>query len=290
MPMFGFGRRRYYGGGGCLGGLLGILMAPLILLMVAILLITTTVGTAFSNVASGGFIGYDEEVFQAYANSEYEAAFGGNAEAYEDNLLIVFLVNEERDGYDCIAWIGDNVRTEIYLMFGDEQTEFGQAVIKSINVTDYKYSLDRNLATVMDLMGDEIEKVLEENRFSSSFNEENKHNTSPKSHLINKTELELTAATVNAALEDFTAATGIPVVIVVEDGEDVFGRTLPMSSILIVVMCVVLVIVAIVWIIRSSRKYKKDGPQGGSNAGGNGSGGYNGGTGNGYQGGYQENP
>lgn len=243
---FGFGPRYYgYGGGGCLGGLLGALMAPFILLLIVGVMMFGVIGSALSNVANGGIISYDERTFQDYANTEYYKAFG-NSGATEDNILIVVLTNEEADGYYCIAWVGDNIQDRINRMFGDETTAFGQSMIASVPDM-YAYSLDSNLAMVMNTMSEKIDNL----GLTSSFKKQYSHDKSPESHLINYTDLALTEETVNDALVSFTEATGIPVVLVVEDMENVFGKTLPMEDIVILLVLAVLAIVAIVAIIRT---------------------------------------
>ena len=256
---FGFGPRYYgYGGGGCLGGLLGALMAPIILLLVVGVMMFGIVGSALANVANGGIISYDERTFQDYANTEYYKAFG-NSGATEDNILIVVLTNEETDGYYCIAWVGDNVQDKITLMFGDETTAFGQSMIASVPDM-YAYSLDANLALVMNTMSEKIENL----GLLSSFKKEYSHESSPESHLVNYTDLALTEETVNDALVSFTETTGIPAVIVVEDMEEVFGKTLPMGDIVILVVLAVLAVVAIVSIVRTVKnrsKFKQGNPE-----------------------------
>lgn len=256
---FGFGPRYYgYGGGGCLGGLLGALMAPIILLLVVGVMMFGIVGSALANVANGGIISYDERTFQDYANTEYYKAFG-NSGATEDNILIVVLTNEETDGYYCIAWVGDNVQDKITLMFGDETTAFGQSMIASVPDM-YAYSLDANLALVMNTMSEKIENL----GLLSSFKKEYSHESSPESHLVNYTDLALTEETVNDALVSFTETTGIPAVIVVEDMEEVFGKTLPMGDVVILVVLAVLAVVAIVSIVRTVKnrsKFKQGNPE-----------------------------
>lgn len=260
---FGFGPRYYgYGGGGCLGGFfggfLGALMAPFILLMVVAVMMFGVVGSALSNAANGGIISYDEATFQEYANTEYYKAFG-NSDATEDNILIVVLTNEEADGYYCIAWVGDNIQDRINLMFGDETTPFGQSIIASIP-DYYAYSLDSNLATVMNTMSAKIDNL----GLESSFKKENSHAKTPSSHLVNYTDLALTEETVNDALVSFTEETGIPAVIVVEDMETVFGKSLPMGDIVILVILSVLGIVAIVAIVRvvkNRKQFKQGNPE-----------------------------
>ena len=256
---FGFGPRYYgYGGGGCLGGLLGALMAPIILLLVVGVMMFGMIGSALANAANGGVISYDEATFQEYANKEYLKAFG-NSDATEDNILVVLLTNEESDGYYCIAWVGDNIQDRITLMFGDETTPFGQSVIASIPEY-YAYSLDSNLATVMNTMSNKIENL----GLTSSFKKEYSHEKSPQSHLINYTDLALTEETVNDALVSFTEETGIPTVIVVENMETVFGKTLPMGDIIILIILSVLAIVAIVAIVRTVKnrsQFKQGNPE-----------------------------
>ena len=229
-------------------------MAPIFLLLIVALVLTSTIGGAFREVANGGSIGYDEKVFQQYADREYAKAFGSSS-AYEDHLLIVVLTNEECDGYYCIAWIGDNVKSEIKLMFGDESTAFGQAITSSINSEYYAYSLDSNLASAVNI----LEKRIGALGLQSAFLEQNSHANVPTSHVVNYTDLAITESTVNTALESFTDTTGISTVIVVETMEAVFGKTLPLSSIIIVVAAIALAVVAIWMIVRAIRNRKNGG-------------------------------
>lgn len=282
----GFGYRggwygpRYYGGGGCLGGLLGILLLPIVMLIVAAVLLVSIVGSAISNVAQGGSIYYDEAKFQDYADEQYAAEFSKYSN-YENNLLIVFLTNEEADGYYTIAWVGDNIDTKIINMFGDETTAFGRVVQNSINREYYKYSLDSNLASVMDQMGDRIEAL----NLPSSFRNEKPTENAPTSHLTNHSQLSLTEETVNDALKEFTEKTSIPAVIVVDTMENVFGKTIPLGDIIIVILILVLIGVAIYMIVRAIKNRKEEdnnnnnnnNNNNGYNNGGYNSGGYNGG-------------
>ena len=106
-------RYHYYGGGGCLGGLMGLLLAPIILIMFAVLLIISMFGSAFNLVTTGGNLTYDENIFQDYANEQYAAEFGMTKD-YEDNLLLVFAVeDDEYYEYAYIAWCGDHLNQKI---------------------------------------------------------------------------------------------------------------------------------------------------------------------------------
>ena len=250
-------------------------MMPIIVLMVVCLMLFGIIGSAITNVANGGVVNYDEITFEEYADEQYAKAFGSSS-VYESNLLIVFLTNEEADGYYCIAWVGDNIHADINAMFGDETTEFGRAIIGSVNSEYYGYSLDSNLASVMETMAQKIEAL----GLESSFKPGKTYDASQKSYVVNETDLSLTAETVNDALTAFTEQTQIPVVIVVDTMENVFGKTLPWSDIFIVFVLLVIAIVAIYQIVRAVRNRKQYGDGNGDNNPNGGNGGYISGSGN----------
>ncbi len=255
---FGFGprwgggwyRRPYYGGGGCLGGLLGIIMVPVVLLLI----ITTFFGNAISSLFGGGggmtVISYDENTFQAYADACYAEEFG-NSTAYEDNILLVFLTDEECYDYYYIAWVGDHIKTDINYLFGNNQTALGRAISASVNPSSYRYSLDSNLAQVVEGMQAQIEAISQGSSFKC-----NENHVQITSHLTNKTDLPMTEATLNEALEEFTEKTGIPMVIVVDDMADVFGKTVSGGSALMSIIGIALIVVVIVLIVRTFKRRK----------------------------------
>ncbi|MGM9637952.1 MAG: hypothetical protein ACI3YK_08240 [Eubacteriales bacterium] len=252
--MFGrpfYGRRGGCLGGfsGCLGSFIGMLMLPILLIIVVVVMLFSFLGSAFTNVSKGGEIRYDETAFQDYANSQYAAEFGSSS-AYEDNLLIVFLTNEEADGYYTIAWVGDNIKSDINNMFGDEYTTFGRAVLNSVNSEYYAYSLSSNLASVMETMTNAVSQL----NLESSFRSEANHSNMTVSHLTNHTDLSISEETVCNALKNFTEQTGIPTVIVVDTMENVFGKTVSTADIITVIVMVALLILAIYLIVRAFRK------------------------------------
>ena len=222
------------------------------MILLSAVMLFASVGTAFSDVTSGGSVKYDENTFQDYADVQYRAEFG-NSTAYEDNLLLVVLVDEDYYDYHYIAWVGDHIQTDINKLFGNEQTEFGRAMDANVNVNSYKYSLDSNLAQVVEQMT----KVIEGKELESSFKCQEEH-VQVNPHVTNKTDLAITEETVNLALEEFTETTGIPIVLVVEDAEEVFGKTIDTSSIGIVVMSLIILGVAIYLIVKTVRQKKEN--------------------------------
>lgn len=251
-PVGGWGmhpRRRY--GGGCLGGALNMILGPIILILVVVFFLFSFVRSGVTVRVEGG---YDEETFQDYANSQYEVEFGRSS-AYEDNLLITVLVDEEECyEYYYIAWVGDHIATDINHMLGNDQTELGQAMNNCISTSSYKYSLDSNLAQVMDMLTQEISGLNLESSFTCTEN-----HAQVSSHLTNHSDLDMTESTVNEALARFTEATGIPAVIVVEDMNEVFGRTVAETtgssrSFTFVAIVGLIAVMVIVFVVKSQRR------------------------------------
>lgn len=220
-PVFvGRGWRGYGYGGGLGGGCFTVVVIGLFIFFGLIWFLgepsQVTVNGEQIYVDQNGVF-YDEATMQKYADGKYRQYFGASS-AYEDNVLLVFLTNEEADGYYTIAWVGDNIDYSISEMFG-EYSEYGDALYQHINTDYFGYSLDTDLARVIDEMTGSIEAL----GLESSFVSESDRTTVPASEFVNMTSLDLTADVVDKALSDFTAKTGIPCVIVVDYAERVFG-------------------------------------------------------------------
>ena len=214
-PFFWGPRRRtvFYGGGGCFSIVfifIYIIFSALFFLMPDGAVIDFSDGVTIQEDI------YDEATMQDYANVKYQKYFG-NTSASEDNILLVMLTNEACDGYYTIAWVGDNVDYSINEMFG-EYTEYGDALYN--NVDEYfGYSLDTDLASVVKEMTQHIEAL----GLSSSFNWESDRSNLADPKFVNLTTMDLTPEIVNSALQEFTDKTGIPMVIVIDSAERVFG-------------------------------------------------------------------
>ena len=238
-------RPYYYGGGGCLGGLVGALVVPIVFVLVFVIALFGSFTTAISNIASGGSVKYDERVMQDYGLARYAEAFA-DTEAYEENILIVFLVNEEYDGYYVYACVGDDLPLGVRELFGNEYTPFGATVLSTVP-DYYEHALSSRLADIMTKMST---KVVAEGSVGDG--ESNGY-----SYLVNKSPLALNEATVNGALENFTAKTGINAVIAVDDTESVFGKRIHADDIIIILVMIGL-IAFIGFIIFSAVKAKKN--------------------------------
>ncbi len=250
-----WGPRRYWGGGGCLGGLLGILIAPIILILFAGILLLSTFSSAFNSVITGGEIYYDENAFQTYADEQY-AQYFGDLEDYEDALLIVFAVEDENYyDYAYIAWVGDHIDTDINYMFGSNGTRFGNAIASSaINSGSYKFSLDSGIAAVMGKMKNHVNALGLDQNLTCGHD-----HSSFKSYVVNNTTIAVTPETVNSALVSFTESTGIPVIVVIEDADEILPKNFDYLSIIIALIFIVIAIVLIVKALKNRPKDDDDG-------------------------------
>ena len=208
-PHFWGPRHRTYIGGGCSSI---IFVAVFLIFMIAFFMIPKEGIT----IDFGQEDMYNEATMQDYANDKYMQYFGSSS-AVEDNILLVFLTNEACDGYYTIAWVGDNIADDINYMFG-EYTEYGEALYN--NVDEYfSYSLDSDLADVVETMTKHITSL----GLDSSFYWDSDRSNLADSKFVNMTSMDLTTEIVHKALTDFTDKTGIPMVIVVDSAEKVFG-------------------------------------------------------------------
>ena len=202
-PIFFFGpRRHYYGGGG--GGCGGVIVALVILGVFALAFLGMLIDSLTVGGDPNGNIIYDERTFQSYANSEYFNAFSAT-EDYDNNILLVYTVYEGYDGFECIAWVGNNVPTSI------DEMMTGSAI--SSGISDYyEFQLSKGIAMSVDKLTDRApaSSASVDTRFSK---------------LTNYSSLEMNKETVNEALVAFAEKTGINIAVVVVDGEDVFGRS-----------------------------------------------------------------
>ena len=238
----GFGYRRPM-------GCSSILILPIFYIFLILFLILSFSGGSSSQgeqITSGGrTYTYDEEAFQDFADQEYQHAFG-DSDNYEGNILLAILTNDEADDYFAIAWVGDDIDPEIREMFGG-YTELGDAMNQHINGTYYAYSLDGDLAAVVETMTAKVAAVSDGTTLSGS-----------DVDFRNYTDLDLSSQTVSKALTEFKKETGIPMVIVVESLEEVFPKQSSFGSIFsagpTVIILIVVVAAAAVWLRKKSNK------------------------------------
>ena len=216
-------------------------MAPVILVMFLLVFLLSMCQNGVE-ISTGDE--YNEELLNDYADDQYALHFSKNG-AYEDNLLIVVLTTENNSDFYYIAWKGDHLAPEIVQLMGNNATALGKTMNNSINESNYKYSLDSDLANVLNTMTDKITALSLDKSFTCS------ESRQVKGTFVNNTDLPMTESTLQAALDHFAATTGIPTALVVEDATDVFvteehsidGLNLPGGTILLVVVIGIVVII-----------------------------------------------
>lgn len=202
--------------GGIFSNLIGAILSPFIFGIIGIILIVVF----FASVGQAGSkqIKYDESKFQSYAMGKYEELYGKN----EDDILVVFLASEnpENDGYYQICIVGDNVKTTINYMFGNDETIFGGALDESLS-DNYNNQLLPAFRTAVG----ETAKAIQALGYQSNFFTD-PQGTRARSRFINKTEyVNVNGELMEVALNEFSDKTDIAISIYVADMDDVFDRS-----------------------------------------------------------------
>ncbi len=243
----GYYRRPFGFGGGLLGGILGIILLPAILILLCAIILIVNLVSTISIIANGGQVVYDEEQFQDYANARYYAHFS-DSKTEEDGLMFIILNYEDDQTVDYVAWIGDNVNNRINDLFASNG-DFGRALESYVNIDNYKYSLSKDLAKVIDYMAERVEML----GVDTPFIKDHDMSNAPAPDFINNSGLKMNTETVEDALVRFTEQTGIPTAMVVDEAEDVFGKTMPVGGIIFSVITLLIIVFCVVYIVKKVR-------------------------------------
>ena len=245
-PIFIFGPSRHYGSGGGNGsnnqensGCLGSTVMTVITIFVLVMLLIASLGLIFGNGGDpNGNIIYGEQAFQSYVGKQYATIFG-DTENYEENILLVYTVYDTYDGFECISWVGDDIPTNINLMFTSEA--IGQHISNY-----YETQLGKGIAMSVEALMNKIPQTSGE--VDTSY-----------SKVYNKSNMVVNENTINKVLVAFTEKTGYNIAVVIEDGEDVFGTAINVGKIIGVIFAIILVVIIIMIISSgiSNSKYNK---------------------------------
>ena len=229
-PIFIFGGSRHYGSGGGNGsngqnngGCMSSTFMTVITVFVLIMFLIAAVSLVFGGDPNNNII-YGESAFQTYANDQYHAIFG-DSDNFEENILLVYTVYEGYDGFECIAWVGDDIPTNINLMFT------GDAISKNIS-DHYEFQLAKGISMSIEEMTNKLPQTSES--VDTSY-----------CKLVNKSSLNVSESTVNKALVAFAEKTGYNIAVVIADGEDVFGTSMDIGKIIGIIFIIMLVIILI---------------------------------------------
>ncbi len=225
--------------------IVGIVLFPLLLTIFATVIFFIYLSPTVQTIKDGGKTVYSDQVADFYRTDTYNDIFGDSS-AKEDNLLIVYLVNDEGNQFYCMSKLGSNVSGSVTKLFGNEESEFGK-IVKSSMDEEFKDTFGSSLCAIVDGMGDKIQGL----KLSSSFKTESDKSALAESKLINKSSLNVSEIDINASLAAFTEDTEIPAVIVIDEIETVFGKRMPIGDI---ALLSILLIVAIISIASTTKK------------------------------------
>ncbi len=236
-------------GGGCLSAL----FAPIICMVLAIVLMIGIIGGGLTTLFRGGNVVYSEAKMQDYANRQYATIYDPSSATYEDNVVVVFLTNEDNQTYYSIGWVGDNLKSQVSDLFGDEYTALGSAMQSSINTSSYRYSLGSNLAQATEKLQASVEGKNLDSVYRAQKAESHE---AGKVYNRSNSDIQINTEIIDAALKNFTDSTDISMSIVVADAKDVFGKSLNTAAILALLLCIILIVYAVVAIVRYVKRRK----------------------------------
>lgn len=160
---------------------------------------------------------YNEAALEQCAAQHYEQVFG-KSEAYEDNLVLTFVVWPDNCDYSYITWVGDHVNDTTYDLLGGNESYLGQTLSREISES-YEYSLCEDLEQTLALLAEQIRTCSPKGCYTCD-----EDHSGTGSVLINNSRVSLHENRLQSALDAFTEAMGIPIALVIEDAETLFGE------------------------------------------------------------------
>ncbi len=245
--------RPYFGYGGFFGGFWGLFFLPIIILVLAGIFLISSILSLVSVIAQGGVVEFNLQKFKDYSYAEYTAAFSDESpEDYEYNLLLVFSTREGYDEYYTIAQVGNYLIDDVHYAF-EENGPYHASIERSLQAENYNESLDRDLYSIITALTSTVKSYGD-----PYLRQRPKTPTVPESKVIEKDEnLEFTGEMTKEAVAKFTEETGIPLVLVIEDEEDIFGKGVPAHIIISGVISLGISVFCIVWIVKSAKAKKQ---------------------------------
>ena len=238
-----------------------MMLAPIIVIVMAAFFLFFSISGMVGDISTGGSYQWDEDAIRQYARAEYDDIYGNNDAAYEDNIMILFLADEEEGyTYAYIAWVGDNIETGVDEMFGNDYTRLGTAFDNSMP-DNYKDSLGKNLSAVIERM----EAAVGAPAAGKDHFKDAPLGTANSPVFKNGTPLPISSVTIDRALKSFYETTGISLSLVVADIDEVFEKGLSGDTYIMLVVGIGLVALAVFLIVRAVKEKKNGGnpPSGG---------------------------
>ena len=239
------------------GGLLSVILMPLLLIVLVLgLLIYNLVGT-IGILSRGGEFVYVEETFKTHLNGVYNAGVK-DVKATDSALAIIFLYDVDKNTMSYEVKAGSNLMNEVTDLFGVDK-DFGKLLNdnKVVSRTDYSKTFAEDLGKVMNKMATKINELNLNNVFVRKYESDT---TFPDAMLRTDEKVSMSldnSDALKSALAEFTAETGVPVIVSVGTYEGLFGRTIPWTGILFDVLLLAVAAYLIFNLIKKIRAYKR---------------------------------
>ncbi len=239
---------------------ISVLVAPILTIVLALAIIVSSLVSGIGAAVKGGNIVYSDTTFQSHSLSQYLSEFAGddlNPNAKEDNILIVFLIDEENGAsFNCTTILGENLKPGILELFAaNKDSAFGKELLENVKEEEKFENLGPKFATIIAAM----QKSVLDLDHKTSFNTELEGDKPrAESHVTNKVEKTAIATEeLETALTAFTEATEIPIVVYFNTTEAVFGRTFPTGDFIMAALGLAVVAYGIYSMIKNIREAKK---------------------------------
>ena len=234
--------------------LFSVISTPVLIILLATALLVYNLITLIGVLVNGGEIVYEEETINKYVSSVYDGSFK-KASAPKSGLAIMFFYNEDTNVMEYTIKAGANVSTYVTAIFATD-SKFGTLLKSNVKMESYKTSLAAGLSTTMAKMADEVVKL----DLISNFVYNHDMGNMPSSVAIVKDKnviSEENAAVITEALEKFTKETGIPVVMTIDSAVNAFGRKIPVTDILMVVLLIAVIGLCTYNLVKKIRDYNR---------------------------------
>ncbi len=229
-----------------------------LLLMIALLVAYFYEDAVVKNIV------YDDKILAEYTEKQYEAEFSSYGN-YENNILLVYLFDKDREQYKATVRVGKNIAPGIAELFQGDVSVYNEAIEDNLHeffLGGY-YGIEDDISEIVAIMYEKIETL----GLNTNFISDTDADSSFVSHITDQNGLTFEAESLNVVLEAFTAASGIPVAVVLDYIENVFeikysltdeGILIAVFSAIFLIICIVMIILYFVNLKKRLQKKKQD--------------------------------
>lgn len=229
-----------------------------LLLMIALLVACFYEDAVVKNIV------YDDKILAEYTEKRYEAEFSAYGN-YENNILLVYLFDKDREQYKATVRVGKNIAPGIAELFQGDVSVYNEAIEDNLHeffLGGY-YGIEDDISEIVAIMYEKIETL----GLNTNFISDTDADSGFVSHITDQKGLTYETENLNTVLEAFTSALGIPVVVVTDYLENVFevkysltdeGILVVVFSAIFSIICIVMIVFYFVNLKKRAKKEKRD--------------------------------